>query len=193
MSFYSFMYSTRLRKFYTNMVVSVILVDTVQSDCFLGVTSPLLSDARIELQAQGQAAQQQRGPVHHAQLVGEVHDAILLVQRAMPLVIEVLRLEGAEHEPAELGQEPRGVRAGPHAEVAEIVGDRFVGVGVGDAQYQLGNFDPFLDVQSFDLSVIDETDFGLLRGIVLVDHEYDVSRVRVGILDNSVCDNGFMN
>lgn len=138
------------------VVVGVLLsFRFVQVDGLLRMMSPLFAHARIVLQRHCESPEEQRSPIHHAQLVQEVQYPILPVQLAMPFVIEVLRLEGAEHEPAKFREEPSRVGFGLDAQVAEVVGHDFVRLAVGDAEYEFRNPDPLVLVETLHLTVVD--------------------------------------
>ena len=125
--------------------------------------SPLFAYARIELQRHSESPEEQRRPIHHAQLVWEVQHPIFPVQLSMPFVVEVLRLEGAEHKPAEFREEPSRVGPGLDAQVAEVVGHDVVRLPVGDAKYEFRNTDPLMLVKTLHLTVVDYAavqDFG---------------------------------
>jgi hypothetical protein len=127
----------------------------VQVDGLLRMMSPLFTHARIVLQRHCESPEEQRSPIHHAQLVRKVQYPILPVQLAMPFVIEVLRLEGAEHEPAEFREEPSRVGFSLDAQVAEVVGHDFVRLAVGDAEYEFRNPNPLVLVETLHLTVVD--------------------------------------
>ena len=138
-------------------VVAEVLLSLrfVQVDGLLRMMSPLFAHARIVLQRHCESPEEQRSPIHHAQLVRKVQYPILPVQLAMPFVIEVLRLEGAEHEPAEFREEPSRVGFGFDAQVAEVVGHDFVRLAVGDAEYEFRNPNPLVLVETLHLTVVD--------------------------------------
>lgn len=95
--------------------------------------SPFFADVRIELQRHRESPKQQCRPVYHAQLVREVKHPIFLVQLTMPVVVQVLRLEVPEHQPAKFRQKSRRVSPSFDACTAEMVGHDIVRLFVGDA------------------------------------------------------------
>jgi len=78
------------------------------------------------------------------------------VKLPVPTVIQVLRLEAAEHEPSEVREELGRVVRRFDPEVAEVPGDFSVGLVVRDREKQLGYVDLLSGLETFALSVVDE-------------------------------------
>lgn len=122
-----------------------------------GMMSPLLCHGRIHLKRNGESSQQQRSAIDHGEFRRKVHDPVHFMQFAMPGMIHVMRLKWTKHEARKLGQEVCRIILGLNLERSECVGDLFIVLVVGDAEYQGCETELFIRYQSFALSEINQT------------------------------------